>query len=123
VWYGVIPLSGIAAFVGWMLRPGKQPSEPRKFAILAAAVPPFVFAVAAVVFQLLYNANRNTGLSGISNVCFMIASGLICADLLFLAVFAVMRKTEIARGIGFGVCVIYFIYIAALLLLDWLGEV
>jgi hypothetical protein len=123
MWYGVIPLGIIAAFLGWMLRPGKQPSEPRKFAILAAAVPPFVFALAAVVSQLLYNASQSTGLSGISNVCFIIASGLVCADLLFLAVFAVMRKAEIARGIGFGICVTYFIYIAAVLLLEWLGEV
>jgi hypothetical protein len=123
VWYYVIPLSVIAAFLGWMLKPGKQPSRPRRFAILVTAIPPFVFAAAAVVFQLLYNANRNTGLSDLSNACFIIASGLVVAAFLCLTGFALKRKMEIAGGIGFGICLTYFTYIAALILLEWLGSV
>ena len=36
-----------AGVLAWVLRPGKSTTNPRKFAILATAIPPVVVAIAA----------------------------------------------------------------------------
>jgi hypothetical protein len=58
-----------------------------------------------VVFQLLQNATGNVEVSDISNTPFITGIFFIGAAALALAGSAVMRKWEIAKGIGFGICI------------------
>jgi hypothetical protein len=106
-----------------VLRPGKSPTTARKAAILATAIPPVVVAIAAVIFQLLHNAAGKTWVSDISNTCFIVGLGLIVAAILASAGFAFARKGEVAKGIGFGICIAIVLSIVEFGLLEWLGGV
>jgi hypothetical protein len=119
----IIPLILVTFIVAWVLRPGRRPTNPRKVAILATAIPPLVVAIAAVVFQVLHNAAGKTWVSDISNTCFIIGIGLIVAAILVTIGFAIARKWEIARGIGFGICISVLIAIIELAMLEWLAGV
>jgi hypothetical protein len=119
----IIPLIIAIGVVAWILRPRKSITKPRKVVILATAIPPLVVAIAAVVFQLLHNAAGRTWVSDIANTCFIIGLGLIGAAILASAVFAFARKGEIAKGIGFGVCIAVVVSIIEFGLLEWLGGV
>ena len=94
----IIPIAIIAGILAWVLRPKKGTIKGRKVAILATAIPPFIVAIAALVFQLLHNATGNEGLSDISNICFIVGLGLIGAAILVLLGFVVARKVEIVKG-------------------------
>ncbi len=119
----IIPLIIAAGVLAWVLRPGKRPANPRRTAILITAIPPLIVAIAAVVFQLLHNAAGKTWVSDISNTCFIVGLGLVGAAILATAGFAIARKGEIAKGIGFGVCIAVVISIIDLALLEGLGGV
>jgi hypothetical protein len=119
----IIPLVIVAGILAWVLRPGKRTTTPRRAAILATAIPPVVVAIVAVVFQLLHNAAGKTWVSDISNTCFIVGLGLVGAAILATAGFAIARKGEIAKGIGFGVCIAVVISIIELALLEGLGGV
>jgi len=119
----IIPLIIAIGVLAWILRPRKSVNKPRKVAILAAAIPPLVVAIAAVVFQLLHNAAGRTWVSEISNTCFIVGLGLVGAAILASAVFAFARKGEIAKGAGFGVCIAVVVSIIEFGLLEWLGGV
>jgi len=106
-----------------VLRPGKSTIIPRGAAILATVIPPVVVAIAAVVFQLLHNAAGKTWVSDISNTCFIVGLGLIGAAILASVGFTFMRKGEVAKGIGFGICIAVIISIIEFGLLEWLGGV
>jgi hypothetical protein len=119
----IVLLVIVVGVVAWLLRPGKSPAKPRKVAILATAVPPLVIAIVAVVFQLLHNAVGNTWVSDISNTCFIVTIGLVGAAILALVGFAIARKWEIAKGIGFGVCIGVIISVIEFGVLEWLAGV
>ena len=118
-----IPLVIVAGILAWVLRPGKSPTTARKAAILATAIPPVLVAIAAVVFQLLHNAAGKTWVSDISNTCFIIGLGLIGIAILASAGFAFTRKGDVAKGVGFGICIAVIISIIEFGLLEWLGGV
>ncbi len=119
----IIPLFIAVCIVAWMLRPRKNISKSCKYAILSLIIPSLVLAVTAVVFQLLQNATGNVEVSDISNTLFITGLFVIGAALLALAGFAVMRKGEIAKGIGFGVCIAVLVSIIEFGLLEGLAGV
>jgi peptidoglycan/LPS O-acetylase OafA/YrhL len=119
----IIPLFIAACIVAWMLRPRKNISKSRKYAILAVILPSLVFAVTAVVFQLLQNATGNVEVSDISNTLFITGIFVIGAAMLALAGFAVTRKGEIAKGIGFGICIAVLLFVIEFGLLERLAGV
>ena len=115
-----IPLIIVIGVLAWVLRPG---DNTRRITILATVIPPGVVAIAAVIFQLLHNATGKAGVSDIANTLFIVGLGLIGAAILALAGFAVKRKGEVAKGIGFGLCIAVIVYTVAFGLLEWLGGV
>jgi hypothetical protein len=119
----IIPLAIIVGVLCWVLRPGKKPGASRMIAILVTVILSSSVAIAAVVFQLLHNASGTVEVSGISNTCFVVNLSLIGAYLLTLAGFGVVRKWDIAKGIGFGICIAVEVAIVELGLLEWLGGV
>lgn len=119
----IIPLFIVVCIVAWMLRPRKNISKSRKYAILSVILPSLVFAVTAVVFQLLQNATGNVEVSDISNTLFITGIFVIGAAMLALAGFTVMRKWEIAKGIGFGICIALLVSIIEFGLLEGLAGV
>jgi hypothetical protein len=118
-----IPIFIAACIVAWVLRPRKNIYKSRKYAILSVILPSLVFAVAAVVFQLLQNATGNVEVSDISNILFITGIFVIGAAILALAGFAITRKGEIAKGIGFGICIAVLVSIIEFGLLEWLAGV
>jgi peptidoglycan/LPS O-acetylase OafA/YrhL len=119
----IIPLFIAVCIVAWMLRPRKNISKSRKYAILSVILPSLVLVVTAVVFQLLQNATGNVEVSDISNTLFITGIFVIGAAILALAGFAVMRKGEIAKGIGFGICIALLVSIIEFGLLEGLAGV
>jgi hypothetical protein len=119
----IVPLIVATCVLAWVLRPGKRPTNPRRVAILATVIPPLVIAIAAVVFQLIQNATGNVEVSDISNTLFITGIFVIGAAMLALAGFAFTRKGEIAKGIGFGICIAIIVSIIELGLLEGLAGV
>jgi len=118
-----IPLVIVAGILIWVLWPGERPTKSRRLAILATVIPPGVVAVAAVIFQLLYNATGKVAISDISNTLFIVGLGLIGVAILVLAVFAIKRKGDVVKAIGFGICIDVIVYILVFGLLEWLAGV
>lgn len=119
----ILPIVIIFCIVAWMLRPGKSPSIPRRFGILATVIPQVIVLICAVVFQLLHNAAGKTWVSDISNACFLVGLGLIGVSILASAGFAIAHKGEVAKGAGFGICIAIIVSIIDFGLLEWLGGV
>ena len=119
----IIPFIILAGFLAWALRPGKNPTKPRVIAILATAIPTLMVAVVAVIFQVLHNTAGMTWVSDISNTCFIVSIGLVGAAILAAFGFAIARKWEIAKGIGFGFCISIIICVIELAVLEWLAGV
>jgi hypothetical protein len=119
----ILPLVIVVGILIWVLRPGRAPARPRRIAILATTVPSIVVAVAAIVFQLLYNRGGTIEVASISNALFVVGLGLIGAYILGLIGFVVARRGEIARGAGFGTCISIVVSVIELGLLEWLGGV
>jgi hypothetical protein len=119
----IAPLVIIVAIIAFILRPRKTIDKSRKFSILALLIPSFAVAIAAIVFQLIYNASGDEGVANISNTLFITGFGIICAAILALIVLVIMRKWETGKGIGFGICIAVIIDVIVLALLEWLGGV
>jgi hydrogenase maturation factor len=119
----IVPLIVFIVFLAWTLRPGKNPTAHRRNAILGTAIPSLIVAIAAVLFQLFHNASGTIEVSDISNTLFIAGLGLIGAYILISVGFAVARKGNIAKGIGFGTCIAVVISIVELGFLEWLGGV
>jgi hypothetical protein len=79
--------------------------------------------VCAVIFQLVYTINGNMEVAVISNALFVAGLLLICAAIAVSICFAVARKGEIAKGIGFGICIAFTISIVELALLECISGV
>jgi len=118
-----IPIFIAVCIVAWVIRPRKNISKSRKYAISSVILPSLVFAIAAVVFQLLQNATGNVEVLDISNILFITGIFVIGAAILALAGFAATRKWEIAKGIGFGICIAVLVSIIEFGLLEWLAGV
>ena len=119
----VIPVIVIIGVIAWVLYPKNGITTPRRTAILATVIPPLVVALAAIIFQLLHNAAGKTWVSDISNTLYIIGLGLIGVAILALAGFAVMRKGDVAKGIGFSICITVIIYSIEFGVLEGLGGV
>ncbi len=119
----IIPVIIIVGLLIWMLRPRKKATSDRKIAIIGTTIPPFLLAVAAIVFQVIYNAAEKTWVSDISNTLVIAGFGLICAAILIAVGLAIVRKGDIAKGIGFGICIAIIIFVIEFGLLEWLGGV
>jgi len=85
--------------------------------------PPLVVAIVAVIFQVLHNTAGETWVSDISNTCFIVSISLVGAAILATVGFVIARKWEIAKGIGFGICISVIISIIELAVLEWLAGV
>jgi len=119
----IVPLLAVVCIFAWMLKPGRKPTNSRKIAILATTIPPFILAIAAVVFQLSHNAAGKTWVSDISNTIFIVGFGLTCVAILVLVGFAIARRWEIVKGLGFGICIAVVVDIIEAGMLEWLGGV
>jgi len=119
----LIPIAIIAGILVWVFRPQKGTIKTRGASILTTAIPPVIVAIAALVFQLLHNATGNTGVSDISNTCFIVGIGQIGAAILALLGFAVARKVEIVKGIGFSLNIVVILSILEFGLLEGLAGV
>ncbi len=119
----IIPLILIVVLIGWWLRPRKNAARSRITAILAVAVPVLLLTVAAVIFQLRHNAAGGTWVADMANTLTIINAGLICAAVLAAAGFGLARKSEITRGLGFGICISVVVFVVEWGLLEWLGGV
>ncbi len=119
----IIPIIIVAGFLAWILRPRKKPTISRRLAMLATAISSLAVAVAAITIQLLHNASGTREVSGISNTLFLVSLGLIGAYILASIGFVIAHKIDIAKGIGFGICIAIIASIIELGLLEWLGGV
>jgi hypothetical protein len=118
-----IPVIIVVGVLAWVLRPREKLTNSSRLAILATLIPSGVVAIAAIVFQLLHNAAGKTLVSDISNTLFIIGLGLIGAAILALVGFAVKRKGEITKGMGFSICIAGIVYAVAFGLLEGLAGV
>ena len=98
----------VPAWVLWLWL-GKRKVRPHRTAILTVAIPLTLLAIATIVLVLL------DGPEIIVDNCWLIAFYGAAAAIVLSVVFALMRKWEIAKGIGFGsgislvVCLIVFV--------------
>ena len=119
----ILPLVILLAILAWLLRPGKNPTKVRTITILTTVIPQFVILIAAVVFQLLHNAAGMTWVSEISKTIFLLGLGLIGVAILISIGLTIIRKGEVAKGVGFGICITIVVSIIDFGLLEWLGGV
>ncbi len=119
----IVPLIIVVGIIAWLLRPGKTPTKHRMVSILVTVIPPLFVGIAAIIFQLLNNTAGTVEVSIISNTLFLVGLGLIGAYILTLIGFTLARNGDIAKGIGFGICIAVVISIIELGLLEWLGGI
>jgi glucan phosphoethanolaminetransferase (alkaline phosphatase superfamily) len=119
----ILPIFIAVCIVAWMLRPKKGMPVSRKYAIFAVSFSALALAITAIIFQLLQNATGNIEVANISNTLFSAGLLLICAAILVLVGFAVTRRAEIAKGIGFGICIAVIVSIFELGILEWISGV
>ena len=115
----IIILFVTICIVAWFLRPQKNMSKSRKYAILPVTLFSLVLACAAVGYQSLQNATGKF-VSDVSVTLSITGCILIGAGILASAGLAIVRKGEIAQGIGFGICISVVISIIELGLLEWM---
>jgi hypothetical protein len=119
----IILLIVAVSVVAWLLRPRKNMPKHQQYAILLVTLLSLFLAITAVVFQLLQNATGNVAVSDISNSLFVGGLIVIAVAVPALISFVLAHKGEIAKGIGFGICIAFLISIIELVLLEWLGGV
>jgi hypothetical protein len=119
----IIPLAIVVGILTWMLRPGKSPTTARTIALLATVIPPVVVAIPTVILQILHTAVGKTWVSDISNTGFIVGLRIIDVAILALTGFAIARKGEVAKGVGFGVCISVIVSIIEFGVMEWLGRV
>ena len=115
----IIILFVTVCIVAWLLRPQKNMSKSRKYAILSVTLLSLVLACVAVGYQSLQNATEKF-VSDVSVTLSITGCILIGAAILASAGFAIAHKGEIAQGIGFGICITVVISIIELGLLEWM---
>ncbi len=98
-----IILIGIPAWVLWLwLR--KRMVKPHRTALLATVIPPILLAIATIIIGLLNRETLAEETEGFTIVDIWLQVGfyLVVAAILSSIGFAIKRKWEIAKGIGFG---------------------
>jgi len=101
----IIPIC-VLAWVLWLWL-GRRMVKPHRTAILATAIPLTLLAIATVVSGLLNPALLVEpvfidGPYSVVDICWLVGFYLATAASVLSVVFAIMRKWEIAKGIGFG---------------------
>jgi hypothetical protein len=119
----IIPIAIIACILAWVFRPKTETIKARRVAILATTIPLVIIAIAALVFQLLQSSTGVTGVSDISNTLFIVGLCLTGAAILALLGFAIARKAEITKGIGFGLNIMAILSIVDFISLEALAGV
>ena len=119
----IIPIAIIAGILAWVFRPKTGTIKARRVAILATTIPLAIIAIAALLFQLLQNSTGGMGVSDISNTLFIVGLCLTGAAILALLGFAVARKVEITKGIGFGLTIMVILSIVEFVSLEALAGV
>ncbi|HEY5555589.1 hypothetical protein [Acetobacterium sp.] len=119
----IIPLCILIGLLAWRLRPHKHETRSSRIAIFATILPSAVMAIAAVAFQLRYNASGVISVAEASNSIFVAGLIFIGVGILVSICFALFRKKDITKSIGFGLCISFFITVVELGLLEWLGGV
>ena len=115
----IIPLALIAIIFAWYYRPKKGIIKARWIAILATAVPLVIISIASVLVQVCQNSTDNI----VANTLFIIGLCLAGATVLVLLGFIAARKTEIAKGIGFGLAIMIILSIVEFVSLEALLKV
>ena len=119
----VIPvLLMITGLLTWALRPGRNTTESRRTASWMTAIPVVVTAVVSVTAQLVHYVSGEWLVSTISGIFIDIGLGFIGLAILAVIGFAIARKGEIAKGIGFGISVGIIAIIVESLLVVWIGR-
>ncbi len=113
----------VVCVAAWLLRPQRNTAKSSLYSILPVALTSLVLAIAAVAFQILQRSTGNVVVSEISNALFVVGAFVTGAGVLASAIFAFLRRREIAKGLGFGTCCAVAISIIELGLLEWLGGV
>jgi hypothetical protein len=119
----IFPLLIAVVVTGWILRPRTSSSRARKAAALAVSVLSAVVALASIGFQLIHKLNGPEGVSEVSNSLFVVDLGIVVAAMLAAVGLVIARKSEMAKGLGFGTCVAVAVCVAELGLLEWMGGV
>jgi hypothetical protein len=119
----IIPIFIITGILAWVFRPKTGTIKARWAAILATTIPLVIIAITALIFQMLQNATGDKAIADISNTCFIVGLCLIGAAILALLGFAVARKVEITKGIGFGLNIMVILSILELVSLQGLAGV
>ena len=101
----IIPIAIIAVILAWVFRPNNKTIKARIWAILITTVPVAIVIIAALFFQLSQNSTGGTGVSVVSNILFIVSLCLTGVAILALIGFAVNRKVEMTKGIGFGISI------------------
>jgi hypothetical protein len=114
----IITLILLAGLLAWNYRPQRGMNSSRKIATLVASVPPVVFFITSLIFQLM----SNTPESETANVSFVIGFGLVVIALLASGGFALTQKREAAKGLVFGSCIAVLIAIIEFALLELFAE-
>lgn len=119
----IIPLCIVIGFLAWRLRPRRLETRASRIALMVTVSPPMVMAIMAVVFQLIHNAAGVISVAEAANTIFVAGLIFIGLGIIVLIAFALLRKKEIAKSIGFGLSISVFIIVIELGLLEWLGGV
>jgi hypothetical protein len=98
-----------ACVLSWVFRPGWRPSRNRMISILSTSIPIFLSALVVFISQIVYNAAGNQGVSSVANTFHIISLAMIGGAVLVSAVYSILNKTEIAKGMGFGICIVVVI--------------
>lgn len=116
----LIFLVGVVAWVLWLWL-GKRMVRPRRAAILATAILPTLLAIAAVVFGL---GNPDFAEKVIVeeyamlDILLLVGFGLVAVATFSSVGFAIKRKWEIAKGIGFGSSIGFVVLLIVFILAD-----
>lgn len=118
----IIPLSILMGFLTYKLRPRSTDMRYARFTGLGAFIISAVIAVASVVIQIIHNTAGEISVSAISNNLFIGGFFFWLIGLAIAFILAFSQK-ELARNIGFGMCLTFFILVIELALLEGLGGV
>lgn len=119
----IIPLLAVILILAWMLRPLRGSSKSQKTAIFLVSVISLTLGMAAIIFQLMQNTTGTIEVSNVSNNFFVAGLAVIGAALLALLGFALVRRGDIIKGLGFGICLAIVISVVEFGMLEWLAGV
>ncbi|PPD58441.1 hypothetical protein [Dehalogenimonas etheniformans] len=114
-----IPLLLIAAYSAWMLKLGRGLKKPRYYSILAIGVPAIIFIIGALVAELIEESAGDQSISDVSDLFFTAGLVLVAIALVALIAFALARRWEVVKGVGFSLSVTFIALFIELFVLKW----